>query len=117
MRALHPLRRAEATPPVEGTAGATLFLPGRKPAGDSGSRSGWTLSPDLRQQITRRLRLIAITYSLAFFFADVVPTLLLGQVGERAQFTVSWLATVVSILTGLLGAPLRASPRPGLETQ
>src|SRR4030095_15952162 len=117
MRALHPLRRAEATPPVEGTAGATLFLPGRKPAGDSGSRSGWTLSPDLRQQITRRLRLIAITYSLPFFVADAVRTLLLGQVGERAHFPVSWLAPVVSILTGLLVAAIVSSPRLSWQTK
>jgi hypothetical protein len=49
---------------TEQGSGPTVFLPGRKALEESGPRSGWTLSPDLRQQITRRLRLIAMLRSL-----------------------------------------------------
>lgn len=61
----------------------TLFMPKAKPSGLRDSRGGWTLSPDLREQVTRRLRLIALMYSLAFFFADVVSTVLMGGLRER----------------------------------
>ena len=52
----------------------TLFMPKAKPSGLRDSRGGWTLSPDLREQVTRRLRLIALMYSLAFFFLRKHPS-------------------------------------------
>jgi serine/threonine-protein kinase len=96
--------------PSEGSS-ATLFLPRLETSERTGSRAGWSLSPELRQQITRRLRLIAITYSLAFFFADVVPTALFHQLGEWFRHPFLWITGVGSILAGLLVAGISSSPR------
>ena len=92
----------------EAGAGATLFLP-RKGRADSSSRVS-SLPPELLQQAARRLRLIAIVYCSAFFLADVVPALVMGHIAERFQ-SPEWLATVLSILGGLLVAVLAGSPR------
>jgi serine/threonine-protein kinase len=75
------------------------------------SRGGWSLSPDLRGQITRRLRLIGICYSGAFILADIVPSILFGQFGEWLGTPTSWIPAVVSILAGFAVAIFAGSPR------
>src|SRR2546428_12192973 len=102
-------RRREAVPwrpsanedrvgrPSNGSS-ATLSLPHPKAHEPTDSRAGWSLSPELRGQIIRRLRLVAIAYSLAFFFADIVPTVLLRELGQRFADPRSSIPGAVSIL-------------------
>src|SRR5207247_9716490 len=93
------------------SSSATLFHPRLKTLDGADSRVGWSLSPELRRQITRRLRLIAITYSLAFVFADIVPTILFNQLGEWFRNPFLWIPGVGSILAGLAVAGIASSPR------
>src|SRR5215831_7962426 len=62
----------ERREPPRHSQSPTLFFPRLRTPQAIDSRA-WSLSPELRGQITGRLRLIAITYALAFFFADIVP--------------------------------------------
>jgi len=94
---------------------ATLFLPHPKAHEPTDSRAGWSLSPELRGQITRRLRLVAIAYSLAFFFADIVPTVLFRELGQWFADPRSWIPGAGSMLAGLLVAVLAS--RPGMRWQ
>src|SRR3989454_1159060 len=102
--------------PSDGSS-ATLFLPRLKALEGTTSRAGWSLSPELRRQITRRLRLIAITYSLAFFFADVVPAILFKELGNRFTGLIGWGPTLGSIAAGLLVAAVASSPRLSWQTK
>ena len=63
----------------------------------SRSRAARSLSPDLQKLVTRRLRMVAIIYSLAFFFADIVTSLLMGDLRRKFQVPVEWVPTVASI--------------------
>jgi len=96
--------------PSDGSS-ATRFLPRLKTLEGVSSRAGWSLSPELRRQITRRLRAIAITYSLAFVFADIVPAILFRELGERFRGLIGWGPTLGSIAAGLLVAGVASSPR------
>ncbi len=96
---------------------ATIFLPHLRAREGMDSRAAWSLSPELRRQITRRLRLIAVTYSLAFFFADIVPTLLFGQLGQWIRDPRAWIPGGGSIVAGLLVAVGVSNPRWGWQTK
>src|SRR2546428_11794618 len=114
-------RRREAVPwrpsanedrvgrPSNGSS-ATLSLPHPKAHEPTDSRAGWSLSPELRGQITRRLRLVAIAYSLAFFFADVVPAILFKELGNRFTGLIGWGPTLGSIAAGRSGRGGGAPP-------
>ncbi len=102
--------------PSDGSS-ATRFLPRLKTLEGVSSRAGWSLSPELRRQITRRLRLIAITYSLAFVFADIVPAVLFRELGERFRGLIGWGPTLGSIAAGLLVAAVASSPRLSWQTK
>jgi len=105
------------TEPQSDGSSATLFLPHLKALGRTDSRASWSLSPELQRQITRRLRLIAITYSLAFFFADFVPAILFNELGEQFKEPFSWVPGMGSILVGLLVAGVVSSPRLSWQTK
>jgi eukaryotic-like serine/threonine-protein kinase len=88
------------------SSGPTLFLPrGRTPA-TTDSHAARALPADLRLQVTRRLRLTAILYSLAFFLADVVSTAFMGELGRMFSTPAWWLPTMLSIAGGLLVAAI-----------
>src|SRR2546428_10419574 len=91
---------------------APLFLPHPKAHEPTDSRAGWSLSPELRGQITRRLRLVAIAYSLAFFFADIVPTVLFRELGQWFADPRSWIPGAGSMLAGPPGGAPAPPPRP-----
>src|SRR5512147_546201 len=97
--------------------GHTLFMPHGGALAARDSRAGRTLPPDLREQVARRLRLMAVTYSLAFFSADLVPPLVMGEIRMRFQSPGHWVPTVASILLGLLVAALVSSRRMSWETK
>src|SRR6266487_2633052 len=82
-------------------SGRTLFLPHAEALAARRPHAGESLPPELRAHATRRLRLIAIIYSLAFFFADLVPPLLMGHLGQKFQIPSEWVPTVASIAGGL----------------
>lgn len=81
---------------------AQRFLPRLERGRGADSRSGWSLSPELQRQITRRLQLIALTYSLAFFAADIVPSALMGQFPGRFHEVARWMPSLGSMLAGLI---------------
>jgi eukaryotic-like serine/threonine-protein kinase len=88
------------TPPASGPASALTSLP-----------------PALIAQSARRLRAMALLYAGVFFFAGTLPVLLLPD--ERAAFLGSplrWLASVISIGSGLLVAYLASRPRLSSES-
>jgi hypothetical protein len=107
--------RKLAVPPKD-SSGATLFLP-EGALKDSDSRRGRSLPPDLRELAARRIRLIAIVYSLAFFLADIVPNVVMRNLGERFQRPSEWMPTTFSIAGGLLVATFITSPRLGWEAK
>src|SRR5262245_53431379 len=96
----------------------TLFFPRPRTTRAAAARGvGWSLAPELQQQVTRRLRLIAITYSLAFFFADIVPNILFRRFGEWLHDPVYWAPATVSILIGVLVAAVASSGRWSWQTK
>jgi eukaryotic-like serine/threonine-protein kinase len=97
--------------------GHTLFLPRGGALVGRDSRPGRTLPPDLREQVARRLRLVALTYSLAFFCADLVPPLAMGEIGMRFASPGHWVPTVASIVMGLLVAGLVSRARMSWEAK
>src|SRR5436190_162318 len=64
------------------------------------SRAGWSLTPRLRQQITQRLQLIAVTYSLAFFISDFITPALAGHLAQLLADPRAWMPGVAAILAG-----------------
>ena len=80
------------------------FLPWAEREAGVDTRAGWSLTPELQGQITRRLRLIALTYSLAFFGADIFPAMLVGQFFRRFHQAHDWMPSIGSILAGLIVA-------------
>jgi serine/threonine-protein kinase len=95
--------------------GPTLFLP-RDPARRPDSRA-WSLSPELRQQVTRRLRLIAITYAVAFFFAGVFPAALFRELGTYFSHLSYWGPGMGSIAAALGVAVVVSSSRLSWKTK
>src|SRR4029450_13191794 len=110
MTLFSPRKRSQAE-------GATLFLP-KKQRESSGSRGARTsLPPELRELAIRRLGLIALVYSSAFFMADLFPELVTGGIAARVARPAGWIPTVFSILGGLLVAMLARSPRLSWEAK
>jgi serine/threonine-protein kinase len=99
------------------SSGRPLFLPHGEALETGRGRGARSLPPDLRNQVTRRLRLIAIVYSAAFFAADLVPSAISGQIVHQFQHPILWIPTVVSILAGLSFAALISHPRLGWEAK
>src|SRR5947207_10283429 len=89
----------------------SLFLPRGRALRATGLSASWRLPRDLRAQATRRLRVIALLYALAFFSADFVPPLLMGSAREKFHDPIDWVATVASIVMGLVVAAIVSSPR------
>jgi tRNA A-37 threonylcarbamoyl transferase component Bud32 len=105
---------SETSPSLETQVGSdTLLLPGEKQPDPPGRRpassAGTTLPPDLRRQALQRLRVIALAYSAAFFFADVVPSFFTGMYTQRTVHLIGWLPSVLSIIAGLLVAWVASS--------
>jgi serine/threonine-protein kinase len=94
----------------------TLFLPRGAPK-TRDSRTGWTLSPELQAQVTRRLQWVAILYSLAFFFADLFPSIVTGEMPMRVAMSYEWVISVVAVLGGFAVALLARSSRIGWQTK
>src|SRR5262249_42437692 len=103
-------------PPSDGSS-TTLFLPHRKAPEPTDSQVGWSLSPELQSQVTRRLRLVAFAYSLAFFFADIVPTITFRDFGHWLASPRRWLPEGGSMLAGVLVAVLASRPRMQWQTK
>jgi tRNA A-37 threonylcarbamoyl transferase component Bud32 len=57
------------------------------------------------------VRKVALLYSLAYFLADLAPSIVAGQLAEAFQSPIHWVPTVSSIFIGLVVAALAASPR------
>lgn len=95
----------------------SLFDPHGGAGASTGLSTSWHLPRDLRLQATRRLRVIALLYALAFFLADFGPPLFLGSIREKFQDPIDWAATAASIVAGLVVAALVASPRLSWETK
>ena len=78
----------------------------------SDTRGGHSLPPELRDQATRRIRLVALIYALAFFLADVLPELIAGELAMRLSHPLlHWVPTFFSIAAGLILAAVVSSPR------
>ena len=60
---------------------------------------------------------MAITFSLAFFFADLFPPLVTGEIRQKFAVLSEWLPTVCSIVLGLLVAALVSRPRMRWDTK
>lgn len=92
------------------TAGVTLFDPLRTSASSESSSRGTSgvtsLPSDLREQATRRLRMIALTYSIGFLLADFVPTAIMGHLAQQFSSLIHWLPSMLSIALGLVVAAL-----------
>jgi eukaryotic-like serine/threonine-protein kinase len=95
----------------------TLFLPRQGTQGRGDTHSGWTLTPELRDQITRRLQLVAITYALAFVFADLLPTFLMVPLQWWRLEPASWIPAVVAILVGVGVAVVARQPSMSWQTK
>ncbi len=91
--------------------GGDLFCPRGPTAPRAKSQSTWTLPPHLQQQLPRRLRTIALLYSLAFFLSDFGPNILTGQFAGEFQSPSDWIPSLASILIGVSVAALASSPR------
>lgn len=95
----------------------SFFDPGERPAGlpapRPDARAALDLPSDLRVRAMQQLRFTALVYSAAFFFADVVPSLVTGDLVPRLQTPMGWVPTAASILMGLLVAAVATSPRLG----
>ncbi|HEY6572472.1 MAG TPA: protein kinase [Candidatus Eisenbacteria bacterium] len=97
--------------------GDTLFLPAGHSAPSAKSRAGWTLPPHLQEQLPRRLRTIALLYSLAYFLSDFAPSIPTGRMAQDFRVSSEWVPGVVSILVGLLVAALASSKRISWRTK
>jgi len=91
--------------------GASLFLPGGRDSQSRRSIDVRTLPTHLQELLPRRLRTVALLYSLAYFLSDLAPAIVMGHVAESFPTVASWVPTIASILTGLGVAALAASPR------
>ena len=91
--------------------GETLFLPGGRGPRPSKYTADRTLPPHLQEQLPRRLRNIALLYSLAFFLSEFAPSIVAGKLSQEYQALFDWLPGVLSILIGLIVAALAHSPR------
>jgi hypothetical protein len=92
-------------------SGDSLFLPSgllARPATLDGER---TLPPHLREQLPRRLRNVALLYSLAYFLSDFAPAILTNQLPQAFRRPGDWVPGVASIFIGLVVAALASSQR------
>src|SRR5439155_15973653 len=92
-------------------SGETLFLPGGRGDRPSKLSPDRTLPPHLQEQLPRRLRNIALLYSLAFFLSEFAPSIVAGKLSQEYQALFDWLPGVASILIGIVVAALASSPR------
>ena len=92
-------------------SGDSLFLPSGLAAQPATLGGGRTLPPHLQEQLPRRLRNIALLYSLAYFLSDLAPSILTNQLPEAFRRPGDWVPAVSSILIGLVVAALASSPR------
>ena len=92
-------------------AGDSLFLPIGRAARQARLTAGATLPPHLQEQLPRRLRTVALLYSLAYFLSGVAPDILTGEISETFRTPADWGPTVASILIGLVVAVLASSTR------
>jgi serine/threonine-protein kinase len=104
-----PVTRLDPDRPLR--PGESLFLPRGRRAPSSGLADVRTLPPHLQQQLPRRLRTVALLYSLAYFLADIAPDLLTGRLEETLAAPVNWVPSLGSILIGLAVAALASSSR------
>ena len=88
----------------------TLFLP-RGRAAKAALTASRTLPPHLQEQLPRRLRNIALLYSLAYFLSAFAPSILTGELAKEFRVASEWVPDVASILIGLVVAALASSPR------
>lgn len=91
--------------------GETLFLPGGRDVRPGKSSAARTLPPHLQEQLPRRLRNIALLYTLAYFLSDFAPSILTNQIPQAISTPDEWVPGVASILIGLLVAALASNPR------
>jgi eukaryotic-like serine/threonine-protein kinase len=70
-----------------------------------------SLPTHLREQLPRRLRTIALLYSLAYFLSDFAPDMLTGRLSEAFRTPGQWIPGAASILAGLMVAGLASSSR------
>ena len=100
-----------AAEPEAASGDDALFLPrGRTPATPKGGFKE-TLPRHLQELLPRRLRNIALLYTLAYFLAEFGPSILTGELPGEFRSPGDWLPPVVSILGGLAVAALATSPR------
>jgi hypothetical protein len=94
-----------------------LFHPGERPRlpGEprADTRTTTSLPRDLRQGAMLRLRVTALVYSAAFFFASLVPKVATRGFEEPFRNPLDWVPAAASILMGLLVAAAAGSSRLG----
>jgi serine/threonine-protein kinase len=91
--------------------GDSLFLPSGHAARSAKSGIDRTLPPHLQEQLPRRLRNIALLYSLAYFLSEFAPSILTGHLRQEFRAPSEWVPGAASILTSLLVAALASGPR------
>ena len=106
--------RTTTPPRAEGhelRPGESLFLPNGRAAQPSGFIDVRTLPPHLQEQLPRRLRNVALLYSLGYFLSDLAPAIVTGTLAQTFTTLAAWATTVGSILIGLAVAAIASSPR------
>jgi type IV secretory pathway VirB3-like protein len=91
--------------------GESLFLPNGQAAQPSRFIDIRTLPPHLQEQLPRRLRNVALLYSLAYFLSDLAPGIVTGTLAQTFTTLAAWATTIGSILVGLVVAAIASSPR------
>lgn len=104
---------ASTRPSSDASREPTLFLEARGSSGRGRGDSTSSLSPELRQQVARRLRGVALVYSLGFFLADWAPLPFVPDGSERFGHVAGWVFSVGSILLGFAVAIVAGNQRLG----
>jgi serine/threonine-protein kinase len=94
------------------TGGPTLLVPQRGRLASTARSGSYELPRDLARQATRRLRAMAIMYSVVFFLAAFVPQLS-SQAGRTMLMSSAdhWLPGTLAITLALIVAALVTNPR------